>query len=379
MVQILSQRGLGEIIGEGLGTGLSSGVQSLAKSRIEKMQKRDEAMRNAMGLTGSGRSPEEALKLSLLSPDIRKEVIKQQALAPQRNASANASQAISNIERGFGGQNIPSQPMAEQVMGQDLPEANQQQQGTQKQPLTAESINKKKVELDNVISQAEKEGVPLEQLKYYRSQANNYTDTLWKELESQQKDERFKENLSIQREKTAAPYLKDLREKIAPAHDIVRVTDEILDSIEDPNLQLGSIKSFISSRFQNDATQKFVAKINELVSLKLQMGKGLPTKLRIALEQAAKPQQYQSKQTIGELTTSIKDGIRELTYEEDIKDQIIAESGDMFPNSLEQKIKRRYKLTKDLPDPTGYAESSIIEDDETGKKFARAGSTWLPL
>jgi len=366
MVQIIRDRpGFGEVLGTGLGSGIGSALQGLAQGKVQAMENKQSILKNKMALMGMGVPEDKATALSMLDPKAFQEVIKQTMIAPKREAVEGASRRIADRDRG--------------IVSQDITPNQQEVDGAKQEPLTAEAINKESVELNNIISEAAAAGGTREELKDLRQQATDRTNSMWKQLESQQKEDRFKENLSIQREKAAAPYLSDLREKIAPVRDLNRVTDEILDSLEDPNLQLGSIKSLIANRFQNAPTQKFLAKINELVSLKLQMGKGLPTKLRIALEQAAKPQQYQTKQTIADLTTSIKDGIRELSYEEDVKDQIIAESGNMFPNSLEQKVKRRYKLTKDLPDPTGYSEGAILEDDENGKKYARTGLTWLPL
>lgn len=80
----------GEQLGTALGTGFSGGLQerlqSLAKERVDSLQRK----KQATGLEALGMSPEQAQSLSGLDPQILREVIKQQQQAPQQQAYAQA-------------------------------------------------------------------------------------------------------------------------------------------------------------------------------------------------------------------------------------------------------------------------------------------------
>ena len=189
----------------------------------------------------------------------------------------------------------------------------------------------------------------------------------------EQQQRQFEETQAVGQSKD---YLKSLRTRVEPAQDLYNTIKETKDLLRDPNLQIGPIKSLVPSRLQNEATQELVAKLNEIVTKKAQLGRGVPSKQRLLLEQLSKPQVWQKPETIRKLIGDLEGQLSTTLLEENIKDQLIKEQGKI-PANLETLVKNQLKLTKNLPDPSEYSEDAIIEFG--GRQFERVGDTWKPI
>lgn len=203
---------------------------------------------------------------------------------------------------------------------------------------------------------------------------------LQRDQSQRQKAELQKKQLELQEEKTAIgeskDYLNALRQRVEPAQDLYETVKETQELLAKPNLQIGTIKSLVPSRLQNSDTQQLVAKLNEIVTKKAQLGRGVPSKQRLLLEQLSKPQVWQRPQTIKKLVSNLENQLNKTLQEEVIKDQIIEEHG-ATPRNLESLVKRRLKSTEGLPNPNEFTEDAIIEIN--GKQFEKVGQTWRPI
>lgn len=272
------------------------------------------AQKKALGALGI--SPEQAQGLAGLNPQVQSIALKQMLQQPQNQAFA---QALSGM---LGG----STPKNEQ-MGQVPPQLNSQQ------------------------------ALQLAQLGMQRES---------NEIKRQQAIE-----------KSNAPYIKEIKDQSVPAKELDQILDDTLNLLNTGKIQTGPLKSLIPDRLQNQETQAFVSNLNEIVTRKAQLGKGVPSRQRLLLEQLAKAQTWQKPEAIKYILNRLKRGTLESLVTENIADQIIQENNGMQPKGLENIVKQRIAKTKGLPSPLQYSEDAIIEAN--GKRFARSGNTWLPL
>lgn len=196
----------------------------------------------------------------------------------------------------------------------------------------------------------------------------------------QQQREALEQQRSLSEEKgevgQSRDYINSLRKRLEPAQDLYETIKETQDLLNSPNLQIGPIKSLLPSKLQNTETQQLVAKLNEIVTKKAQLGRGVPSKQRLILEQLSKPQIWQKPETIKKLISNLEDQLSKTLKEGAIKDQIVEEYGKT-PSGLEMLVKKRMKLMEQLPEPSEFSEDAIIKVN--GKQYERSGNFWKPV
>jgi len=151
-----------------------------------------------------------------------------------------------------------------------------------------------------------------------------------------------------------------LREDVRSVEPVIKVTDEIKELMSSPDIQWGSIKSLTPQRFQNAPTQALVSKFAELVILKSQLGKGVPHRARLALENLAKPNLSLDKAAAEYLVDSIHGGASEVMLKKDIEDQLIERNGGE-PKNLSQTLKNYYRVAQELPPVSRFENGDILE------------------
>jgi hypothetical protein len=203
---------------------------------------------------------------------------------------------------------------------------------------------------------------------------------LQRQLYQQEKLGEQRKSLELQRERSesaeAKEYLSSLRKRVEPATDLYETVNEVKAILQNPNLQIGPIKSLVPSSFQNSETQALVSKLNEIVTKKSQLGKGVPSKMRLQLEQLSKPQIWQRPETIKKLINSLATDLEGTLLEDDIKNDIIEKMG-RTPRNLESLVKKRLKIVKGLPSASDFSDDAVIEVG--GKQFERSGNSWIPV
>lgn len=381
--------GLGAALGTGLGSGLGSGLGKVLDARDTQK-----------GLEAIGYKPDQARKLSFLHPALLQKVIQQGTPDSQKYLK----ELLGNIQRGYvenPGQPqtqpqepVASQPQQDQNIQWSRPSAaqealerlqtsplerllNPQSQGPFHAHEVLEQLKKSQYE-DLARSIMEKKPQPKPMPPKQQQTApvpvrKQFTaaDVDWSKLNPEQsqyvqklldqKDVQ-KEKVDQQRErirlaqqgaidKQNAPFKKRVTDSLTQSKQIVNLGQEIKDLASHPDAQLGAIKSLTPTRFMNATTQALVAKINELVTLKAQLGKGVPSRMRLILEQAAKPQVYQRAQTINYLVDSIQNAAKETVAANDIMNDIIANNEGYEPRHLEGKWDKVFKVYNQLPSP----------------------------
>jgi hypothetical protein len=151
------------------------------------------------------------------------------------------------------------------------------------------------------------------------------------------------EEIKLQREKAFRPLLKEIEDKGVPARQTVQIAQDALDLLE-TNKALTGIKGALTPKqLQTEEGQALMSKLNQLVILKSQLGKGIPSKTRLQLEELSKPAIWQKPRVLKKLLNDIKNDaeIRKDIAEAEAADQIVRESGDFLPKNLNGEIKRR--------------------------------------
>jgi hypothetical protein len=94
-----------------------------------------------------------------------------------------------------------------------------------------------------------------------------------------------------------------LRESGSAARQLTETARELLGDL--PQARTGALAGYIPASLQSDAGQRFTRNLNKLVLLSAQSGKGLPSQMRLKLEQLAKPQMNYSKTAIENILKDI--------------------------------------------------------------------------
>lgn len=215
-------------VGGNLGSALGAGLSALAHQKIGEIQNRNlqafQQQQTAQGLQSLGISPQEALGLSFLSPDILKSVISQRLQAPSQEAFAQGIAAL------LGGGEQQLQPAGDafaaidgggQPAQQEKPVRDIFQYGApQSQPeAIAVAQPSKKPILPEGARLTEKQASTLGKLALQK-QANEQ-----RELGKLRREE-FKENKQLQKE--SREYLRDLQTK----DEVAKFSDTRLDKME---------------------------------------------------------------------------------------------------------------------------------------------------
>lgn len=328
-ITILPQeQSLGGQLGQAAGSGLSGLLQGLAQDKAKRLEQ--QSWQDVLGV-----SPQEAQSLSMLPQPIQQQIVKDWW---QRSGNQQPSMQGA-IDKGISAEQANMQQAAQQQIQQQ----QLQQPSTIAQRLSTPPLREQR--------EAEKLDIKKSELELKRQ-------------------ERI--------EKQNAPFIKEIREQVIPAKRTKNIIDDIKDILQDPEVNLGTISSFAPSFLQNEPTQKLVAKLNELVSSKLQNVKGVPNKLRTALEQAAKPSIWQKPGTVKSLLETMEKGLSEIITKNEIKDYFIESNRGEQPKGLESKVVTLYKKTKHLDEPASdFHEGTIVTSK--GKQYMSTGNIWLPI
>jgi len=332
-----------ESMGARFGSSLGEGLQAIAQHKMKQHQNRQFQEQ----LKKFNVSPEGAEFISSFQdkPEILKSLFEnlgmfqnqqqpgsmQEQPSWQPNAFTGTQQQTPGLEQYQ--QQLPgAQELAQNIsqLGRQVPTAGQQQQPMMGNPF--ESAAAKRAKAQTEIAQ--------ENLKTAKSA-----------------HELAKESAIVKENK---PDRDILREDVRSVEPVIKVTNEIKDLISSPDIQWGSIKSLTPQRFQNAPTQALVSKFAELVILKSQLGKGVPHRARLALENLAKPNLSLDKAAAEYLVDSIHGGASEVMLKKDLEDQLIERNGGE-PKNLSQTLKNYYRVANELPPASEYENGDILE------------------
>lgn|SRR5574338_7293 len=303
-IQILPPNpSLSSTLGSALGTGLSGMLENLAQQKAQEMQ----TQQVIPALQQLGYTPEQAMQLAPLStvnPRAFEQIIKSKMNEPYEQGLMQLFGGAPNAQQQVTPEGQPQQPaVVPKIRAQDAMRLAQLQEAKQQ----------------NII----------------------------------------KEN---------KPYLDSLEKRADVSREIADVSQTALELLNarDANgkrlANVGAIGSYIPLRWQNDTTQKLSALFNRLVSLYSQRGKGVPSRMRILLEQAAKADLWQKPETIEFILERMARESFKDTQESRIAEQLVEKSGGRQPQGLKSLAARQMKKIEKLPDPLDYSVGARILD-----------------
>lgn len=173
-----------------------------------------------------------------------------------------------------------------------------------------------------------------------------------------------------------APYIKRVTEKADEWVPIKRLTTEIKELMESPDIQWGTIKSLTPARFQNSVTQTLVSKLKELVLEKGKLGGGVLHKSRLEMENLAKPDLWQKPATIKYLINSLDKKADEDLMPRDLIKEVIEEHGGEEPRGLETLVDDRLAM-KSLPPASEFSDDAIVKVGK--RRFGIKNGEWVKL
>ncbi len=350
MVQIIQG------LGSKLGTGIGQGLMDLANNRMGKIQQRELNQRTSQGLQALNFNPQEASALANLDPQILQNVVKQRLAAPNE---ANYLQALQSL---LGG----DQQTAQMPQGQQGLPHQQILNGQQQTPQGAQF----------------QMGTRLPQGGINAQQATKLAELAQSQIAEKSKAQRHIESIN-------APILKQIQEEAAPARRVEKITNDLSKLLDTGKVITGLTGRLTPKELQTEEGQEFLSQLNQLVLEKAQLGKGVPTKLRLTLEQLSKPDVWQKPKTIKNLLDKIKnDPETKLLIAKDVaREQLEQEFGDAQPKNFKSLIEKRAKEIvsnqksesnefKELP-PADQEDGVIYDDPSTGKSVQSINGKWV--
>lgn len=195
----------------------------------------------------------------------------------------------------------------------------------------------------------------------------------------------------IARQKLAQPVFKDIQEKAVPARQLVKYAEDALKNID--KAYTGLRGKITPAYLQSEEGQKLISDLDNIVLLRSQQGKGVPTRMRLILEQGAKAQIWQQPKVIKEILNDIlKDpDVLNPIYKDQARSDILEKYGDALPSNFQSLLEKETKkiahsktkekaasFTKEsLPAPTNYPEGAKAKNPVTGEyQFIIKNGKW---
>lgn len=317
-----------------LGTGLADALSGLAQQRAQQLSRRQQAsgLQALLGL-----EPEQAQQAAYAPESVLKEFTKRKLLEPSQQAY------LQQIQQMFG-TGVPSEGAP--GLSPDLAKAGLTEQ-----------------------------------------QATKLVELGMKQQTEKSRQQRHIENL-------AAPKFKAIEEKAVPARSTVKLAKEALDIIKTRKPVTGVLGRITPEYLQTDEGQELVSKLKQIVLTRAQLGKGVPTRMRLILEEGAKAQIWQQPKVIESiLKSTMEDPEINLDIAKDQARQEILEKYDTLPKNWETLVNKRtneiVKANKpldkigenvfsELP-PADKFEGKIAKNPATGQRMKSVNGKWIPV
>jgi len=358
MAQIIQEDTLGSRLGNSLGVGISSGLQNLANMKLNQLAERAKFGKTSEALRGLGYSQEQANQLAGLPDPILTQVLRQNAQEKLWGQEANIFNSLLGQQNQPQQQQMSSQQLMQQQGSSQInvsPLDQQVNQGPQNNVITGQNQQQEPVTLANlskVGALRPGSAIPL---------AKHFQDV-----------ERHKENVALKKEaldlkkqevihKQNEPYLKDLGQRVPIAEEasvLLEDIEKLLDTGKVATGFSGAINAKVGTPFQNQETQQFIADVNKLIVLESQRGKGLPSKFRLLLEQAAKPGIEHKPEVQRNIINRMKKEVDKVKLENEIYQDLVRSNNGIQPKDARDKV--RLELAKQEKSRSTLSQGSDI-------------------
>lgn len=333
MVQIVNSPSLAALTGQSLGTGIGNALQQVAAHKLQQMQNQ----RSAQGLQALlGLSPEIAQQAIHAPEKVQQEYAKRKLLEPSQQAYLQLLQQQMGGDMGAGGA---------QQLSPDL----------QKAGITEQ-------------------------------QATKLTEFGLKKQEQKATEQRHYEKLHQKR-------IESIESEGKAADRAYNITKRMADVIKSNKAQLGDIVAgkFVPQQWLNESTQELISLGNDLVLKKAQLGKGVPTKFRLAMEEMAKPGIWMKPQValsrIKDIQDELLDDIAEQKALEvvqeqhgitkNFKPQLSIEKKKQL-EGLKKQTESKQNVFAELPEASKF-EGKTARNPATGQKMKSVNGKWEPV
>ncbi len=146
-------------------------------------------------------------------------------------------------------------------------------------------------------------------------------------------------------EKLHTPALKQIEEEGIPARQTLKLVDDIEKVVGTSKAVTGVAGKFLPNFLQTPEGQELNSLFNQLVVLKAQLGKGVPSKLRLQLEELSKPAIWQDPSAIKKQLNRIKNDpeIQRYVAKDQAREELLGEFEGKVPRDLPSLIDKRSK------------------------------------
>jgi hypothetical protein len=207
-------------------------------------------------------------------------------------------------------------------------------------------------------------------------------------------ERRHKETLQQQRiqhiEKMNAPIIKATEEAAVPANQLVKLSNQGLELLKTGKAITGAAGRITPEFLQSDEGQQLVSVLKQIVLIKSQLGKGVPSRLRLALEEGAKAQIWQQPKVIEKLLSeNIKDpevqkaiagdeALQKILLEGSQPENLKSALAKSTHEILKQKTKPQTNEFTELP-PAAQFDGKIAKNPATGQRMKSVNGQWVPI
>jgi hypothetical protein len=197
--------------------------------------------------------------------------------------------------------------------------------------------------------------------------------------------------------KSLANYFKTNEAAESAGEEVYESVQKALDLVNSGKVASGVFGENYDPRnftaLQNDATQQFVKEINKLIVQNTALGKGLPSKFRLALESAAKPQLQHSTATQKELLSQLVRRAQKAIFEGQAIKELQGKYGYHLPQNFKELVKSRkeelmkaYRVSgagnqigQVIDSTNDNAAIGTLARDEKGNQMVKSSRGWIKL
>ena len=196
-------------------------------------------------------------------------------------------------------------------------------------------------------------------------------------------EKREKETLDLKRMKAVEPQLRQIESEAKPARIVKTLAEEAREIVRTGKAKTG-VSGFLTPKyFQSQQGQRLTSKLNQIVIQKAQLGKGVPSKLRLALEEGSKAAIWQHPKVIESILNDIINDPelqREIARDE-ARVKLSEKYGSNIPSNIISEIDKEAQISMhnakkesaskfnkaSLPSAKAYSEGAKAKNPITGE------------
>lgn len=205
-------------------------------------------------------------------------------------------------------------------------------------------------------------------------------------------ERRHRELLNEQRLARVDKVAEKIEQQATPARQVVNLAKDALDVLNTGKAITGVAGRITPEFLQTEQGQELISKLKQIVLVRSQLGKGVPSRMRLILEEGAKAQIWQQPKVIKSILESM---VKDPEIQKDIataeaKNQVLEEYGDKLPANFNSLINKKAKeilksqeqgkqnTFEELP-PASQFEGKIAKNPATGERMKSVNGQWVPF